>query len=82
MRNKADTTARVRAIGFVSSIAAVAAIALTLLADNGSLGFCHSVSLSERVSLLFITVALCVVHILLRLAHRPRAKRAAGNPGR
>jgi len=41
---------RVRTVGLVSSIVAVAALSLTLLADNGSFGFGGAVTRSQRFS--------------------------------
>jgi hypothetical protein len=41
---------RVRTVGLVSSIVAVAALGLTLLADNGSFGFGGSVTRSQWFS--------------------------------
>jgi hypothetical protein len=75
MLNNKPASARVRAIGLVSSLVAVASIGLTLLADNGSLGFGKSITRSGRVSLLFIAVAICIIHILLRLTRQPLGKR-------
>ncbi len=74
---------RVRTFGLVSSIVAVAAIGLTLLAaDNGSFGFGRSVTRSERIFLLFVAVAVFLVQVLLQFASWSRGKRGDSNVGR
>jgi hypothetical protein len=75
-------TMQVRTVGFVSSIVAVAAIALTCLADNGSFGFGGSVTRSQRIFLLFIAVVVFIFHVLQQLAYRSRGKRGDGVEGR
>ena len=70
---------QVRTVGLVSSIAA---IGLTLLADNGSFGFGGSVTHSQRIFLLLVAVAVSIVHVVPRFAHRSRGKRGDGAEGR
>ncbi len=65
---------QVRTVGLISSIVAVAATGVALLADNGSFGFGRSVTRSERIFLLFVAVAVFIVHGLLRFARRSRGK--------
>jgi len=65
---------RVRTVGLASSIVAVAALGLTLLADNGSFGFGGSVTQSRRIFLLFVAVAVFIIHVLVQLAYRSRSK--------
>ena len=65
---------RVRTVGLVSSIVAVAALGLTLLADNGSFGFGGSVTRSQRFFLLCVAVAVFFVHVVLRFPYRLRSK--------
>jgi hypothetical protein len=65
---------RVRTVGLVASIVAVAAIGLTLLADNGSFGFGGSVTRAQRIFLLFVAVAVFIVHVLLQFACRSLGK--------
>jgi hypothetical protein len=66
----------VRIIGLVSSIVAVAAIGVTLEADNWISGFGGSVTRAERIFLLIVAVAIGLGHFVLRLARRPPRKGA------
>ena len=52
---------RVRTVGLIASIVSMAGISLTLLADNGSVGFGGSVTRS-RFFLLCVAVAIFFVH--------------------
>jgi hypothetical protein len=73
-RNEGRTS--IQAIGLASSIVAVAAVGLTLLADTGTIAFGHSVTRSERIILLFVAVGVCVVHVFLHMVRRHRRKRS------
>src|SRR5690242_12618275 len=82
MLSSKPASMRVRTVGLVSSIVAVAALGLTLFADNGSFGFGWSVARSQRIFLFLVAVVVFIVHILLQLACRSRGKRGDGNVGR
>jgi hypothetical protein len=82
MLSSKRATLRVQTVGLVSSTLAVAAIGLTLLADNRNLGFGGSVTRSEQVALLFVAVGVCLVHLFLRLTHRLCCKRSDRDVGR
>jgi hypothetical protein len=75
MPRSRDLTARVRTIGLVSSFVAVAAIGLTVVADNGRSVLGGWMTRSERLFMLVLAVGVCLVHIVLRLVSRsPRAR--------
>jgi len=75
MPRSTDLTTRVRTIGLVSSFVAVAAIGLTVVADNGRSVLGGWMTRSERLFLLVLAVGACLVHIVLRLvSRRPRAR--------
>jgi hypothetical protein len=65
---------RVRIIGLVSSIVAVAPIGVTLEADNWISGFGGSVTRSERIFLRVVAALICLGHFVLRLARRPSVR--------
>jgi hypothetical protein len=75
MPRKAYTAERVRTVGLISSFVAVAAIGLTLVADNGRSVLGGWKTRAERLFLLVLAVGVCLVHIVLRLvSRRPRAR--------
>jgi hypothetical protein len=80
MPRKTHTTERVRTVGLISSFVAVAAIGLTLVADNGRLVLGGWMTRSERLFLLVVAVGVCLVHIVLRLVSR-RSRARAGQKG-
>jgi hypothetical protein len=66
---------RVRIIGLVSSVVAVVALALTLLAANRNVEFGQSVTLAQQLFLLVAAGLLPVLQTLLFLVHVDRSRR-------
>jgi hypothetical protein len=76
MVNKADLQLRTQLAGVLASIIAVAAFAVTVLADNHNAGFGHIVTRGEQMFLFVIASLLLVAQALAYLTRR------AGRAGR
>ena len=75
MPDKNNLTARIRVVGLVSSVVAVAALGLTVLAGNRNLGRNETITQPQQIFLLLAAVVLFVVQAALYLIFRHRHKR-------
>ena len=69
---------RVRLTGLLASLVAVCALGVTVAADNGNVGFGHTVTRGEQALLLVLAALLLVaqtIGYLIRRAKRPRTGR-------
>ena len=72
MVKKTDLQLRMRLAGLVGSIIAVAALAVTVLADDHNAGFGHTVTSGEQVFLFVVASMLLVVQTTAYLINRAR----------
>jgi len=72
MPEKADGPARVRLVGLWASIVAVAAVSVTVVADNHRAGFGRVVPREEQMALLLIAVLLFIIQVIAYLISRTR----------
>ena len=72
MVNKRDVPVRERLAGLWASIIAVAALTVTLLADNHNAGFGHAVTRGQQTFLLSIASLLLAVQVVAYLIHRAK----------
>ena len=72
MNTKRDLAPRLRLAGLLASLIAVAAMAVTILADNQNAGFGQIVTRREQVSLFVIALLLLGGQTMAFLVHRAR----------
>lgn len=72
MPKKSDVQARVCQVGLCTSLGAVVAVSVTVLADNHSAGFGRVIPREEQMLLLLIVVLLFAVQAFAYLVHRTR----------
>ena len=82
MPDKTNLTGRIRIVGLVSSVVAVVALGLTVLAGNRSLGRNETITHPQQIFLLLAAAVLFVVQAALYLIFRHRQKRTVANPRR
>ena len=82
MADKNNLTGRIRVVGLVSSVIAVVALGLTVLAGNRSLGRNETITHPQQIFLLLAAAALFVVQAALYLIFRHRHKRTIARPNR
>lgn len=75
MLSKRGLSPRVRLTGLLASLIAVCALAVTVVADNGNVGFGHTATPAERASLLVLAALLLVAQTIGYLIHRARCLR-------
>lgn len=79
MTAKRKPSPRKHLAGLLASIIAVAAPAVTVLADNHDAGFGHTVTHGEQIFLFVIASMLLVAEAITYLTHRPRRATKHGN---
>ncbi len=72
MISKRDLPQRMRLAGLFAIIIALAALAVTILADNHNAGFGHTVTRGEQMSLFVIASVLLAAQTIAYLIHRAR----------
>jgi len=72
VNTKKDLAPRMRLAGLLASVIAVAALALTILADNQNAGFGQIVTRREQMFLFVIALLLLAVQTVAYLVHRTR----------
>lgn len=72
MNTKRDVAPRLRLAGLLASVIAVAAMALTILADNQNVGFGQIVTHLEQIFLFVIALLLLAAQTIAYLVHRAR----------
>ena len=72
MNTKSDLAPRLRLAGLLASVIAVAAMAVTILADNQNAGFGQIVTRREQMLLFVIASLLLAAQTIAYLAHRAR----------
>lgn len=70
MASKRGLSPRIRLTGLLASLIAVCALVVTVAADNGNVGFGHTVSRGEQASLLVLAAFLLVAQTIGYLVHR------------
>ena len=75
MADQNSLTARIRVVGLVSSVIAVVALGLTVLAGNRNLGRNETITQPQQIFLLLAAAVLFVVQTALYLISRHRHKR-------
>ena len=75
MPDKTTLTGRIRIVGLVSSVVAVVALGLTVLAGNRNLGRNETITQPQQIFLLLAAAVLFVVQAALYLIFRHRHKR-------
>jgi hypothetical protein len=70
MNTKRDLAPRLRQAGLVASVIAVAAMAVTILADNKNAGFGQIVTRREQMFLFVIALLLLAGQMIAYLVHR------------
>ena len=70
MISKRGLSPRIRLTGLLASLVAVCALAVTVVADNGNVGFGHTVTRGEQASLLVLAALLLVAQTVGYLIHR------------
>ena len=78
MVSKRGLSPRIRLTGLLASLVAVCALVVTVVADNGNVGFGHTVTRGERASLLVLAALLLVAQTIGYLIHRARCPRTTG----
>jgi uncharacterized membrane-anchored protein len=73
--DKTTLTGRIRFVGLVSSVVAVVALGLTVLAGNRNLGRNETITQPQQIFLLLAAAVLFVVQAALYLIFRHRHKR-------
>ena len=81
MSTNRNRGSRTRIAGLLASTSAVAALAVTVLADNHNAGFGHTVTRSEQMVLLGATIGILVCQVAVHLVHASR-RAQAGQPKR
>ena len=76
MIDKRDLPPRMRVAGLCASVIAVAALAVTVLANNYNAGFGHTVTHREQIFLFMIAVLLLLAQTIAYVIHRARRHRA------
>ena len=74
MPDKTTLTGRIRIVGLVSSVVAVVALGLTVLAGNRNLGRNETITQPQQIFLLLAAAVLFVVQAALYLIFRYRHK--------
>lgn len=82
MPDKNNLTGRIRVVGLVSSVVAVAAIGLTVVVGNRNLGRNETITQPQQIFLLLAAAVLFVVQAALFLMFRHRHKRTVARPRR
>ena len=82
MPDKKTLTGRIRIVGLVSSVIAVVALGLTVLAGNRNLGRNETITQPQQIFLLLAAAALFVVQSALYLIFRHRQKGTITRPER
>ena len=82
MPDKNNLTGRIRVVGLVSSVVAVVALGLTVLAGNRNLGRNETITQPQQIFLLLAAAALFVVQAALYLIFRRRQKGTITRPER
>jgi len=80
--DKSSLTGRIRVVGLISSVVAVVAIGLTVLAGNQNLVRNQTITRSQQIFLLLAAAALFVVQAVLYLMFRYRYRRTIARPSR
>jgi ABC-type nickel/cobalt efflux system permease component RcnA len=80
--DKSSLIERIRLVGLVSSVVAVVAIGLTVLAGNRNLGRNETITQTQQIFLQLASAALFVVQAVLYLTFRHRDKRTIARPWR
>ena len=75
MPDKTTLTGRIRIVGLVSSVVALVALGLTVLAGNRNLGRNETITQPQQIFLLLAAAVLFVVQAALYLIFRHRQKR-------
>jgi hypothetical protein len=70
---------RIRLTGLFASLIAVSALGVTVLANNADVGFGHTVTRGEQVSLLVLATLLLVAQTIGYLIQRARRRRTGRN---
>jgi len=70
MVNQRELSLRVRLTGLLASVIAVVALGVTVLADNSNVGFGHTVTRGEQLSLLLLAALLLAAQAIAYLIHR------------
>ena len=76
MADRNNLTGRIRVVGLVSSVIAVVALGLTVLAGNRNLGRNETITQPQQIFLLLAAAVLFVVQAALYLIFRHRHKRS------
>jgi ABC-type nickel/cobalt efflux system permease component RcnA len=74
--NRNSLTGRIRVVGLVSSVIAVVALGLTVLAGNRNLGRNETITQRQQIFLLLAAAVLFVVRTALYLIFRHRQRRS------
>ena len=80
MPDRNSFTGRIRVVGLVSSVIAVVALGLTVLAGNRNLGRNETIMRPQQIFLLLAAATLFVVQAALYLIFRHRHKRTTARP--
>jgi hypothetical protein len=80
--DKNNLTGPIRVVGLVSSVIAVVALGLTVLAGNRNLGRNETITQPQQIFLLLAAAVLFVVQAALYLIFRHRQKRTVARPRR
>ncbi len=72
MVNQSVLSPRVRLTGLLASVIAVVALGVTVLADNSNVGFGHTITRGEQVSLLVLAALLLAAQTIAYLIHGAR----------
>ena len=76
MADRNSVTGRIRVVGLVSSLIAVLALGMTVLAGNRNLGRNETITQPQQIFLLLAAAVLFVVQAVLYLIFRYRHKRS------
>ena len=76
MADRNSVTGRIRLVGLVSSVIAVVALGLTVLAGNRNLGRNETITQPQQIFLLLAAAVLFVVQTALYLIFRHRRRRS------
>ena len=82
MADRNSLTGRIRVVGLVSSVIAVVALGLTVLAGNRNLGRNETITQQQQIFLLLAAAVLFVVQAALYLIFRHRRKGTIARIGR
>ncbi len=79
MNTKRDLAPRLRLAGLLATVIAVAAMAVTILADNQNAGFGQIVTRREQMFLFVIALLLLTGQMIAYLVHRARRPTKRGS---